>query len=116
MKSTPRPTLRHSLSGGPQVGEDTGSRLAMLLLFMLLVVQLMEGGTAGQDKEASKGEAKDDARGVFTMDGNELSAFNCEEGQTKVLKMPTHEDCVVAGGEAKVQTCLEGRFRHHPET
>ena len=76
----------------------------------------MEGGTAGQDKEADKGEAKDDDRGVFTMDGNKLSAFNCEEGQTKVMKMPTHEDCVVAGGEKKVQTCLERGLCHHSET
>ena len=47
----------------------------MLLLFMLLIVQFMEGGTTGKDNEAEKGKAKDDARGVFTMDGTQLSAF-----------------------------------------
>ena len=82
----------------------------MLLLFMLVVVHLMEGGTAGQDKEADKGEAKDDDRGVFTMDGNKLSAFNCEEGQTKVMKMPTHEDCVVAGGKRRSRPVWKGDF------
>ena len=44
------------------------------------------------------------------MDGTKLSAFNCEEGQTKVLKMPTHEDCVEVGGKRRSRPVWKGDF------
>ena len=111
MESTPHPSRRPALSAGPAAGEDTGSRMALLLMMLLLVAHMLGEETGvGSGHERHERDSGGKGREGFTKEMTTLTGFNCEEGVTKVLKMPAHSDCTETEGKIGAQPVWEGSF------
>ena len=88
-----------------------GTRIAIGILFILCLEQAL---TFEKNRNVEK-EEMDQSRGKkkekrATLDNAKiLDAFSCEDGWTKMVKLPTHEDCERGGRKETESREEEGR-------
>ena len=89
------------------------TRIALAIIFVLCLEQAL---TFEQQRRAREGEEQENRwrkkkkRATFD-DAKVLDAFSCEDGQSKMVKLPSHSDCS-KGGRKKAEQLVEwtGKF------
>ena len=99
-------TRGRQFATGPH--DNMGTRIAIGILFILCLEQAL---TFEKNRKVEK-EEMDQSRGKkkekrATLDNAKiLDAFSCEDGWTKMVKLPTHEDCE-RGGRKETDSLVE---------
>ena len=99
-------TRGRQFATGPH--DNMGTRIAIGILFILCLEQAL---TFEKNRKVEK-EEMDQSRGKkkekrATLDNAKiLDAFSCEDGWTKMVKLPTHEDCE-RGGRKETESLVE---------